>query len=837
MRLIRAYIAGFGRLTETRIDYEKGLTALCMENGWGKTTLAYFHKAMFYGLDSTGKIKGDIKERERYKPWTSAPFGGWLEFSVDTPDGEQAYRIERDFGDKPAKDHFRLFTLPDLRPSADYSDPVGLELFGLNAGSFIRTVFCTGTLRTPPQTPDSGLLAERFGENPADNLQLGAAIAKLEARRVELQTRRGDNGKVPDLRREIYAIERQIADCQVAADQAEQYRKRLSEIAGQISQDDAQLAEIREKINQHAEKQTNAARLEHYHGLLNRIEALEKEKSTEEEFFKDAPYTEEDLTRLQKQADDLRLAVGTAKQAESPFDGEREYTELAERFRSGLPDADALRDHAEIEEKLAVCRRRGSEIRESADFHRLSARFSGHTPEEQTIDRMISLAQAVNNAPEPKSSGMLSYIAGGVLLLAAVVSLLLFDGILRFAATGLFGAAAAVLILLPIVKNGGFKRKTEQKDPALTAFLAEYGINESDALSELHRLRLDLTCYRSEQEKLKAISAESAKLSAELSEFLEYYQAPSRKILEDWVKRYIELDRARKAHRNRANTARIAAEEQTARLGALLSRYPVDGADPEAAIAEIRRHGSTLAALTQSIATAGLDAKQFAEQYESALASASADEADAPSPSRTLDDLQREEAEISAHRDRCKDESRAADSALQSCTEAADRMLLLTEDLQRKKEQSEQAIAALAAIERAEELLTKANQNLSDRYLTGVQERFAAYLQKLMPNADESARYHMDGSLAVLSEEAGKQRTSGLLSAGKQDLAALCARLALTDTLMDPKANFLILDDPFTNLDDGRVKSSLALLGEMAKDRQILYLTCSQSRMPAGTAE
>lgn len=833
MRLIRAYIAGFGRLTDFRIDYERGLTALCMENGWGKTTLAYFHKAIFYGLDSTGKLKGDIKERERYKPWTSAPFGGWLEFAVDSPEGEKAYRIERDFGDKPAKDHFRLFTLPDLRPSADFADPVGLELFELNAAGFIRTVFATGTLHTPPQTPDSGLLAERFGENPADNVQLGAAIAKLEARRVELQTRRGDNGKVPDLRREIYAIERQIDDCRAAADRAEQHRRRLSDIGERIARDEAELLEIREKINRHAEKQANAARLDHYRGLLNRVEILEKEKSVEEEFFRNAPYSEEDLNLMQKTADERRLAAEYAKQAARPFECEQEYADLSARFRSGLPDEEAIRDYAEIEQKLAFGRRREQEIRESAEYLRLSERFSERVPDEETVDRMIEKQEAFLRKSGIELPAKIALIPGCVFLIS-ILGCLLSAGILRGIFIGLMAISGIALIVSALILS----RKVKPKDDSLADFMNDFDLLEydGDLLSGLHRLRSDLALYRSNREKLAAQSKENQTLSAELSEFLEYYHAPNLKVLEDWVKRYIELERTRKSHLDRAETARAKADEQSDRMAALLSRYPIDSADPEAAIAEIRSHGAALAAKARSITDARRDAEQYAEQYKSALTSASADQSDDRSD-LSLDDLGRREAEISAHRERCKDEAREVQNALQSCTEAADRMLLLQEELQRKREQSEQAIAALLAIERAEALLTQANQNLSDRYLTVVQESFAGYLQKLMPTADESARYHMDGSLSVLSEEAGKQRTSGLLSTGKQDLAALCARLALADALMDGKPHFLILDDPFTNLDDGRVKSALALLCEMAKDRQILYLTCSQSRMPVGTAK
>ena len=56
MRLLRCHIENFGVLSGFDYEFESGLTVICRENGFGKSTLAAFLKAMFYGLPRTRPI-------------------------------------------------------------------------------------------------------------------------------------------------------------------------------------------------------------------------------------------------------------------------------------------------------------------------------------------------------------------------------------------------------------------------------------------------------------------------------------------------------------------------------------------------------------------------------------------------------------------------------------------------------------------------------------------------------------------------------------------------------------------------------------------------------------
>ena len=55
MKLISLYIENFGGLSQYALDFQDGLTAIEAPNGFGKTTLAEFIRAMFYGFPRKAK--------------------------------------------------------------------------------------------------------------------------------------------------------------------------------------------------------------------------------------------------------------------------------------------------------------------------------------------------------------------------------------------------------------------------------------------------------------------------------------------------------------------------------------------------------------------------------------------------------------------------------------------------------------------------------------------------------------------------------------------------------------------------------------------------------------
>ena len=137
MLIKELYIENFGKLTKYRKSFTDGLNHFVEDNGFGKTTLSVFIKAMFYGFEENRRHSLDENDRKRYTPWQGGAFGGWLSFEVKGKN----YRVERTFGSKSSEDTFDLYDLDTGTPSSDFSASLGEAIFGIDADGFERTVF------------------------------------------------------------------------------------------------------------------------------------------------------------------------------------------------------------------------------------------------------------------------------------------------------------------------------------------------------------------------------------------------------------------------------------------------------------------------------------------------------------------------------------------------------------------------------------------------------------------------------------------------------------------------------------------------------------------------
>ena len=69
-----------------------------------------------------------------------------------------------------------------------------------------------------------------------------------------------------------------------------------------------------------------------------------------------------------------------------------------------------------------------------------------------------------------------------------------------------------------------------------------------------------------------------------------------------------------------------------------------------------------------------------------------------------------------------------------------------------------------------------------------------------------------------------------MLSKAFRDVIGLALRLAFIESAFTKEKPFIILDDPFVNVDDNTLAPCLNTLNIISKDYQIIYFTCSISR-------
>lgn len=132
-------------------------------------------------------------------------------------------------------------------------------------------------------------------------------------------------------------------------------------------------------------------------------------------------------------------------------------------------------------------------------------------------------------------------------------------------------------------------------------------------------------------------------------------------------------------------------------------------------------------------------------------------------------------------------------------------------------------------IELTKKYLGMAKESLTTKYVGPILNNFAQYYESVTSYSDND--FHMDANMDITIDAHGKQREVGALSCGYQDLIGICLRVSLVDAMYTGEKPMLIMDDPFTNLDDEKLIAAKALLSKISEGYQVIYFTCSSARV------
>lgn len=191
-------IVAFGKFAGLHMDFGPGMNMICQENGFGKTTLAAFIAAMFYGLPDTRKEDLAANPRKKYAPWgRREAFGGSMVFCYEG----KTYRVTRLFGATAKSDEFSLTDTGTNKVFGEGKENLGERLFGLSYNDFLNSFFVPQEAVSMDSTDNfSAKLMQMTGGEKCD-----AAREKLDRLAVEIKQKvqRGGQyrGRLPDAQR------------------------------------------------------------------------------------------------------------------------------------------------------------------------------------------------------------------------------------------------------------------------------------------------------------------------------------------------------------------------------------------------------------------------------------------------------------------------------------------------------------------------------------------------------------------------------------------------------------------------------------------------------------
>ena len=199
MIIKRLHIENFGKLSNFDLEFNKELNEVYKENGWGKSTLTSFIKAMFYSM--TAKARGEEfkYERTRFAPWQGGNYGGYLEYQADGKN----YRVTRYFEKTPEGDYFELKDLETNKIVTYEDERLGDSLFGLGKDSFEVTALFPqlNFLSTSTVQITANLTGLNKFQNDMENLN--KAVKILDSKMASLKKEKPNKDEKDSIKRNI----------------------------------------------------------------------------------------------------------------------------------------------------------------------------------------------------------------------------------------------------------------------------------------------------------------------------------------------------------------------------------------------------------------------------------------------------------------------------------------------------------------------------------------------------------------------------------------------------------------------------------------------------------
>ena len=871
MKILSCHIENFGKIHDYSMDFRDGVNIICEENGWGKSTFAAFIRAMFYGLEGDRKRSIEENERRRYKPWQGGVFGGQLVFEIQG----KKYLISRVFKDKEANDEFELRDATTNLPAKEYTCRIGEEIFRINKESFARTVFIEQNKCETSPTDDINAKIGQLADNSNDLNNFEAATAKLTEIMNKLNPNRS-TGSISKRSEDIARYERIVKGGEEIADSIKQYQEKLYDEEAAHERLKEQMKEVGETQKKVSEQQSVMAKKSEWERLKRAVDRKKEEKEACERKFPGNIPALENVKKKILECNEMERTHDRAAMYHVTQGERDELALLANTFAQGTPrDADFEEMFSETKRFRELSQEYTSEQISSVEKERLEELEPYFADELESVASVVGKWNNRNTkkAALPSQQAALTALGAsmksqrlrqsrkrsflliiGIILVAAgltvgitaspVAGVIMGVAGVGPAAAGLLGNRRADPIQSGISTEFEDLRRTIDEDEEFIAetdetvadYLAAHGksFNEDSVSVVLQEIMSESVEYSSLRKKFQKSlystkATELERLRQSLRTFLGNYGIASAdsKFVDDL---YILKDRAEKykvLREKQENSEKTEKEYEAFRAGvaSFLNEYGY-GASGNLSIqlSDIRDSVADYQDAVKALEEAGEELAQFeASNTISALDGIQIDES-----LPTLERLNQIIQQLTEDREKVHGNISSYNKTLENLQEEYDEW---EENCARLKE-----LKSLQAMEKkkfehvnmAKKKLELAKEVMTAKYADPIFQGFSRYYEMISGN--KTLRFHIDANTAVTVDELGKQRDTNTLSSGYRALIGICLRIALVDAMYQDEEPPLIMDDPFTDLDDKKVSAGMGFVEKLAEKYQIIYFTCSTSR-------
>lgn len=817
MILKRCYIENFGKLKDKSFEFKPGLNTIKEDNGWGKSTLAVFIKAMFFGMEYS-QARLELVERKKYSPWQGGNYGGNLEFEID---GKE-FKIIRYFGTKKNDDQFTLYNLASNKITEEYSENIGEEIFGIDSESFERSVFITLDGKTPLMQDSINAKLNDLIDNTDDINNFEKAYAKLEKLAKEIRPERNiGNKKLAKVESRITEINSLIEECVDSETQVEILSQKIEGLNKEKEDIEAKIIKNKLKTSDF----TKYLKKQEYLDLLKNKEdknkQIQEQIANQKEIILSKNYNE--INEVNESLNQIKEffvnSIPNDEKIELCHNNIHRYNNAVERLNNSKATGDQESTFIKLKEKYKSIDIINTNIDDLMnDYNMVTDLKYKIDAENQKYNYNKEIKMMSKNK---NKQGLLNIIFFVIGLAAIIISAVLF-----FTNSKLYASISLVIGITFF----------------LTALIFKSNQNEkiSDTYDEeLKQIKSNIEQMSQEQKKLEnryfefinKIEANNDKtnIPRTLSEFkseIEKYKSLEKtineyKIKSDEIKK--ELTQINNIKEEllgpiRANCSIKDDEELIASIKAKKSQYN----DLINTIKEYENHTKFINNLSKELNTI-VENIQIITNTNNIH-----DFINIETPNKTFEELQEESSDLELEKERIIKTLTNHQKQLDENSSIADRKVDFESELDALHIEKEYLLNKYELLNKTMYYLNDAKEKLSTRYLKPMTEAFNTYLT-MIDNGMQEISIDVDLKTEIINN--GKHIRNEHLSRGYKDIVNICTRMALIKAMYQEEKPFIILDDPFVNLDDDKLNNAINIVKEISRDNQVLYFVCQSSRI------
>ena len=845
MKILSCYIANFGCIKNKEYKFNEHLNAFCEDNGQGKSTLAAFIKAMFYGLPKSSNKSFD---REHYIPFDNIEASGNILFVYNNKE----YKIERTFFKNIKDDDIKIYENGKI--NNDLLPTPGEIIFGLDLESFNRTMFIYSNDLEINSTDNINSKMSHYVED--STFDLNEVIDKLDKYKKKLKPSRlaDEKGLIADVTNTISKKNDDLNNLYDIKNNLNLKYKLFNDLNNEINELNDQLskaASINEIIN-------NWNRYDEYN------EQIDNEKKEIEHFKNKYPYNmpnDEELKINENNLNEMNN-INTKKSSIDLTQLEKDKLIKYSSLFKEIPSKDTISEYTsfindyyqkknyKIEElnqnEIIIYNKYINKNIDDSIFDQLNDFKNEYVETKKQFDQTPNYI--IKKTLETKKKK--SYLPL-ILLIISILIIILGIG-LGFINNLLFIISGIGLILLfgtgfiylknqindkqlyineeiPNLEKEELNKKLNLIINKIDTIIMQYGFSSS--LNE--SVDVALTLFKNEYDRYKEIKDKYNKiinqkennqkdinfLEEKIKSFLNQYNFQETNYnlaLQNLIASINEYQNLKNKKENIDNIINELDNKYSSikdNLDKFISKYHIDQ-DVKSYIDTVRVDKGVLDKNNTNLNNLMNNLNNFVEEKKLYNRPENIEKIDTNTITKQLS----EKNELLSRK---KDEIANDELEIEKIDIYNNEIIELKEKLQELKYKYKIVDETIKSIKEAEE-------TLKHKYIEPMLNKFNQYSSMLGKIINKEINMDSDYNLSVIHN--GKEKNYRHLSSGQLSLCALCYRLAIIDNIFKEDKPFIIMDDIFVNLDENNLIKAIELLKKLSNQRQIIYFTCHESR-------